>query len=314
MKKIRFVFLFLLSNLSDILISSISKHAWSFLPWNVLNKAIIGLNIDKLTYDGETALCTTKEGIVFAGPTKRKEFLCGKIFRIMASKAAKNRLKCGDISDAHTALIHNLALRYVTEFSSYPFVGSRTVNLKAGDTFVDIGSFRGYLTCKAALKVGNYGKVVSVEPVPENVFYIELQKIKNNFDNIKIIPSALSVIDADTIDFFRTKNQANATTPVHLSGDINKTTVNNYSTKELAREILLNKPGRVIISITINGTEIEIMESLITLLKDSVQYLEITIPLLYTESRIKQLLQNSFVNGSYTTVKYPWFKVIFSNL
>ena len=60
----------------------------------------------------------------------------------------------------------------MTEFSAYPYQAFRTYNLLPGDIFFDVGAFRGYVTLKAAQKIGENGFVYAVEPINENIdFY-----------------------------------------------------------------------------------------------------------------------------------------------
>ena len=65
--------------------------------------------------------------------------------------------------------------------------------LKPGMTFVDVGANIGlYSTFSLAQLVGDTGKVISFEPNSENCRLILLTALKNHFDNITLIPMALS--------------------------------------------------------------------------------------------------------------------------
>lgn len=59
---------------------------------------------------------------------------------------------------------------YFHEFDISTFIFQ---HLKEGDTFVDVGAMGGLYTIIASKIVGNKGRVFSVEPNPDNLFYLE---------------------------------------------------------------------------------------------------------------------------------------------
>jgi len=64
--------------------------------------------------------------------------------------------------------------------------------LKAGDTFIDVGANIGVHVAQAAQLVGAAGHVIAVEPNTENCRLLLLTIEKNHFQNVTLIPSALS--------------------------------------------------------------------------------------------------------------------------
>ena len=58
-----------------------------------------------------------------------------------------------------------------------------------GNTVIDIGAHIGLFTVKAALQVGKYGKVVAIEPSPNNLEYLRANT-EEQLDNVIIAPVA----------------------------------------------------------------------------------------------------------------------------
>src|SRR5208282_6099756 len=64
--------------------------------------------------------------------------------------------------------------------------------LRPGMTFVDAGANRGYFTLQAARLVGSSGRVISIEPAPENYSYLQRSIELNGYTNTRALPIALS--------------------------------------------------------------------------------------------------------------------------
>jgi FkbM family methyltransferase len=65
-------------------------------------------------------------------------------------------------------------------------------SIKPGDTFLDIGANIGYFTMMAAFVVGAAGKVIAVEPNPQNVQLICESAKANGLTNVSVYPLAAS--------------------------------------------------------------------------------------------------------------------------
>ena len=65
-------------------------------------------------------------------------------------------------------------------------------HLRPGMTFVDAGANRGYFTLQAARLVGSSGRVISIEPAPENYSYLQRSIELNGYTNTRALPIALS--------------------------------------------------------------------------------------------------------------------------
>ncbi len=79
-------------------------------------------------------------------------------------------------------------------FRHEPAVSSFLVN-KHGYLFVDVGANLGYYSF---LLYDNFEKIISVEPHPRNVALIERVKEKYNYNNVKVIPVAVSDKEGET--------------------------------------------------------------------------------------------------------------------
>ena len=83
--------------------------------------------------------------------------------------------------------------------------------LKQGNTFIDIGANVGVMTFHGAKLVGETGKVIAVEPNPDNLQLLYRGILKNNTRNVYVMPFAAS----DKIEIFSITGVSNAhlTTP-----------------------------------------------------------------------------------------------------
>ena len=304
--------------LADKLASIPHRPIWSNPPYSVYNFLLKKLQIVQLDYtnvnDQKMARVITLTGQIFLGPVETDELNCSsrtmsrtRIF--LNNTLSEQLLRC--MSDSHIALIHNIVVRFLVEFSAYPYNAFRTSSLLPGDTFIDIGAFRGYVSLKAAWKVGSQGTVISIEPIQTNANFISAQASANNLQNIQLMEAALSLSNSKSINFYRNKAQENSQNPNHLSANSKKIEVDNLPVNSLMNCISSTTSKKVIISLTTNGTEIEIAEHIINLAsKIQIDYLEISIPVLYTFKEVKETVKKFEANQCKTIYHYPWLKII----
>jgi FkbM family methyltransferase len=107
-------------------------------------------------------------------------------------------------------------VRYVTEFSTNPYQFCRTQNLGSGDTCLDIGAFRGYVSLKASLKVGARGSVYAIEPIRENLEFMQKHTELNELENMVSLKRAVSNETSSDVQFYATENQASACCKTNL--------------------------------------------------------------------------------------------------
>lgn len=67
----------------------------------------------------------------------------------------------------------------------------KNINIKNGDIILDVGASIGWYSCKISETVGENGKIIALEPNPENFKYLKKNIDKNNLKNI--IPLNLGV-------------------------------------------------------------------------------------------------------------------------
>lgn len=128
-----------------------------------------------------------------------------------------------------------------------------------GDTVAEMGAFRGYYTLYLSQRVGPTGKIIAIEPIPENVMYLKKNIEANNLENVEIIPKGVWNKD-ETMVFNRKPSD-------FQSGSIDI----NYTQQE-AKEIEVNTLDTILSSkdvnqvdfmlIQLNGAEFEALEGL----------------------------------------------------
>ena len=82
----------------------------------------------------------------------------------------------------------------ISTFKEYEEPVRRVIreHLRSGDTFIDIGANMGVMTFLAASIVGASGRVVAVEPNPENVQFLYRNIILNGTTMVEVLPLAAS--------------------------------------------------------------------------------------------------------------------------
>ena len=89
--------------------------------------------------------------------------------------------------------ISNFGLRLLNEGHYEPDMEDLILdNLSAGDTFVDLGANEGYFSILASEKVGETGKVYSLEPQSRLWGVIAKNISKNHCYNVTLVPYAMS--------------------------------------------------------------------------------------------------------------------------
>lgn len=90
-------------------------------------------------------------------------------------------------------------------------------SVPVGGTVLDVGANIGVYTLTAARKVGEHGRVFSVEPVPNNVQSLCAGIVGNGFRNVSVLPVAASV-DAGVVAMLRSPNSSNGIVDMHVDG------------------------------------------------------------------------------------------------
>jgi FkbM family methyltransferase len=72
-------------------------------------------------------------------------------------------------------------------------------SVKAGNVFYDIGANVGFFSLLAARLTGPQGKVISFEPLPENLLSLRENVEHNHFSNVNILPFALGAVNQQQV-------------------------------------------------------------------------------------------------------------------
>lgn len=301
-------------------ISKIKRHTWLNIPNTALVEYISLLKIKDYTTHEEQGLSypmIITENLTFLGPPdiEGTGFTNNQIRSYRESLESAGKIT-SDVSDKHVGLLYNLVTRYLTELSAFPYIPLRTKDLNESSNalFLDIGAYRGYLSLKAAEILKDRGRVICIEPIEENFKIIEIQKKINELDNLLILKKALSLNPESHIDFYRKHNQINSEIPIHLEAtDAQKIQVGNISVNELTETILQHNPKLVVMSITTNGTEIELCKKLLLLISEKSSDIKLTmvIPILYTEKEFEKHRPFFDKLNCKIIMEFPWCTIKF---
>lgn len=78
-----------------------------------------------------------------------------------------------------------------------PKVRALRAVLRPGDVFVDVGANKGDFSLLAARVMRDRGRVLAVEPAPENVRWIERSVARNRYRSVEVAPVALADRDGE---------------------------------------------------------------------------------------------------------------------
>ena len=140
--------------------------------------------------------------------------------------------------------------------------------LKPGMTVFDIGANVGYYALMELDLIGSSGKLLAIEPSPNNIELLNRNLILNNYFDINVINGAVSDISSTRefflSDFSNLNTFHNVGTGVkHLSGK--KINVKTYTVPDLAKKY--GKPD--LIRMDVEGHEVEVLNGMIELIKDN---------------------------------------------
>ncbi|HUK30099.1 MAG TPA: FkbM family methyltransferase [Candidatus Acidoferrum sp.] len=85
-------------------------------------------------------------------------------------------------------------------------------HLRPGDTCVDVGGHLGYYSMLMARLVGPGGRVITFEPVQENIAVLEENLAMNHMDNVRLVNTALGRCSG-TMTLVRSESETMSATP-----------------------------------------------------------------------------------------------------
>lgn len=124
--------------------------------------------------------------------------------------------------------------------------------ITSGTVVYDIGAHSGFYTLLASVLVGNRGKVVSFEPLPDNLKYLKRHLEINNISNTEVIAAA--VCDRNGTAYFETHNSS---FQGHL-GSKGTLQVKTVGLDELITQEQLPIPN--CLKIDVEGAEVQVLE------------------------------------------------------
>jgi FkbM family methyltransferase len=157
--------------------------------------------------------------------------------------------------------LHGSAVAFLTGTAERPLQEALVRELGPGMTFFDIGANVGFVTLLAANIVGRSGRVVSFEPVPDNIAAIEGNLALNRIDWVDVHETAIasrsgsaSLIVSDVSAFSRL---AHVSVP---DGECERIEVAVSSVDELLASGAVPPPD--VIKIDVEGAELEVIEGM----------------------------------------------------
>jgi FkbM family methyltransferase len=166
--------------------------------------------------------------------------------------------------------------------------------LKPGMTVLDIGANIGYFALLEAKIVGRKGKVYAVEPVSENISFLERNAALNNFSNIEVFRFAIG--DKTKLTKIHVMKKRNYSSMWNVdrgskrisSEDVQETTVDAF---------LKNKSMPDVVRMDVEGYEYNILKGMWnTLKKDIMILMELHAPFL-SKAKLTEMFSTLKKNG-----------------
>lgn len=129
---------------------------------------------------------------------------------------------------------------------------------RKGWTVVDIGAYFGHGALSFARAVGDSGSVLCIEASVDNCEILKETFKRNRLDNVSVRQHAISNIPDELIEFYLGKRQANA-----MDSSVAGEKVVTVQTTSLPKLIMEMEKAPDIISMTVNGAEVEAVQGLI---------------------------------------------------
>lgn len=134
---------------------------------------------------------------------------------------------------------------------------------KPGESFVDVGAYIGMGTIRMSKEIGANAKIIAIEADSDSLELLESNILRNNLSNVTIVPKGVWSRECIS-DFHKAGAQANSL----IDNIVNSKDVVPIKTTTLDTIIQNSDVGCVdIISITINGAEVEAVEGMKETLK-----------------------------------------------
>jgi len=135
----------------------------------------------------------------------------------------------------------------------------RFYEVQKGDVVVEIGAYRGYYTMYLSQIVGPKGNIIAIEPIKDNVRLLEKNVLRNNLNNITIVPKGVWK-EEDTLTFYKKPTDDQSASIQLISETKEKIQMEVDSLDNILDSLGMNKIDFMIIQS--NGAEYEALEGL----------------------------------------------------
>ncbi len=218
-----------------------------------ITKKVNSLKIIESYVDDDKAFIKLDNGLLFYGlKSRKKEF---KYYKHLISKEIKRILPFD---------CYNLALNIIIRYyeGGLKFGGPAKelyYKVKEGDTVAEMGAYLGHYTMYLALKAGKSGKVIAIEPMPDNLEFLKNNIKQNSFENVTIIPKG--VWDkTDELEIFQEKDDHQSASLVIKNDNKNKIKIPVDSLDNILTPLVDDKIDFMIIQL--NGVELKALQGL----------------------------------------------------
>lgn len=214
-------------------------------------------NLDKIGIedtgeDSNGVYVKLKSGKYFYGiPTKIKQH---KYYSLLARKNKKI------VSLKSLQTVYDIIIRYVER--GLKLGGPKKemfYKLKEGDVVAEMGAYMGYYTMYLSEKVGENGRIIAIEPLPDNLDYLYKNIKKNNINNITVVPKGVWN-KKEKLTFFRKQDDHQSASLILKDVERKKKEIDVDSLDNILSESNVNKVDFMIIQL--NGVEYEALEGL----------------------------------------------------
>ncbi|WP_462248257.1 FkbM family methyltransferase [Ekhidna sp.] len=148
----------------------------------VVSRQIRSLQIESASIDEDGhSFVRLNDGLVFYGPKSMKKER--KFYKILIPSNLKKQLpfECYQIA-------MDIIIRYKDGNLKWGGPSKEAMyTVKKEDVIAEMGAYRGFYTIYLSQKVGPKGKIIAIEPIPENIEYLRKNIEANNLKNTVIV-------------------------------------------------------------------------------------------------------------------------------
>ncbi len=213
---------------------------------------IDNLEIEETGNDEQGIYVKLKNGKYFYGtPTRQKQ----QKYYYFLPKRLKEKIQFSSFQT-----VYDIIIRYIER--GLRLGGPKKemyYTIKKGDVIAEMGAFMGYYTMYLSEKVGTSGKIVAIEPIPDNIEFLEKNIKKNNLKNVTIIPKGVWK-EKSKSTFFKKQDDHQSASLVLNTENKNKFVVDVDSLDNILFNANVNHVDFMIIQL--NGVEYEALEGL----------------------------------------------------